>query len=575
MSKIENLIKRGMFPSQLPPSFTTTQFGEKHLSFTRRIKTKEKLSNRLFSTVRPEIFSVARYGHFRRLTTIVNPIAYHHIAQLLSNNWRAVERQFKKAKLSKSNPKITDKGGRSIEFTPIKELQEIKIKESAGYKYVLKSDISQFFPTLYTHTIGWALDGKDIAKKKQYKRNLHSNDFGILLDKSVGFFQSNQTIGLPIGPDTSHIIAELVATGVDEQLIKKLGYIPAGFRFVDDYYLFFESKDKAEDSLAKLTSSMSYYELKINSIKTEIMEIELLAEETWKYSLQQFSFEYSKKNQRNSINHYFDLAYRSAKNHTDENVMVYAVKKLKSQIIKKENWDLFEAYLCRILLTYPNTIQDISQILTTYQKYDYPLNDVRLKRTINQIIIDHALFDHHSEIAWALWLSKSLKIKLTKKSCESLNQINSSVALIIAVDLENSGLLEGELDNSRIINLANIAEIWGTNWLLAYELRMKEWLGFSKSSLLSDNYYGILAGLNIHFYDQEKILEPIFAPAESTVTEGNPFNEMSWNELFESDEDLSDLFDFTEESEGYGDIKTSDPHSINLGDDEFIDDIPF
>ncbi len=56
-----------------------------------------------------------------------------------------------------------------------------------------------------------------------------------VLDKLVRDSQDSQTIGIPIGPDTSLVIAELVMTAVDHALGSQVS--PIGYRFVDDIEL--------------------------------------------------------------------------------------------------------------------------------------------------------------------------------------------------------------------------------------------------------------------------------------------------------------------------------------------------
>lgn len=76
-------------------------------------------------------------------------------------------------------------------------------------------------------------------------------------------------MGLPIGPDTSHIIAEAIATSVDLELKKRLKSWPAGFRYVDDYFLFFGSSVEADAALAALSRALEDFELQINLRRQE------------------------------------------------------------------------------------------------------------------------------------------------------------------------------------------------------------------------------------------------------------------------------------------------------------------
>ena len=81
------------------------------------------------------------------------------------------------------------------------------------------ADISSFYPSVYTHTIPWALHSKAVAKKNKAKNDTY---FGNILDGCSMGVQDWQTVGLPIGPDTSHIIAEIIGVAIDLQ-IKEAG----------------------------------------------------------------------------------------------------------------------------------------------------------------------------------------------------------------------------------------------------------------------------------------------------------------------------------------------------------------
>ncbi|MEO6825614.1 MAG: RNA-directed DNA polymerase [Nitrosospira sp.] len=59
--------------------------------------------------------------------------------------------------------------------------------------------------------------------------------FGNDLDHRCQSFQDGQTISIPIGPDSSHILAEIIGVAMDLRLNEELKYWPAGFRYVDDF----------------------------------------------------------------------------------------------------------------------------------------------------------------------------------------------------------------------------------------------------------------------------------------------------------------------------------------------------
>ncbi len=43
------------------------------------------------------------------------------------------------------------------------------VLDSRKYKYIVKTDITNFYSSIYTHSIGWALHGREKAfKDKEY-----------------------------------------------------------------------------------------------------------------------------------------------------------------------------------------------------------------------------------------------------------------------------------------------------------------------------------------------------------------------------------------------------------------------
>ncbi len=67
----------------------------------------------------------------------------------------------------------------------------------------MKTDLSRFYQTIYTHSLPWAIHGK-----AQAKENKENGLYGNKLDSCVRNTQDQQTIGLPVGPDTSFILSE-------------------------------------------------------------------------------------------------------------------------------------------------------------------------------------------------------------------------------------------------------------------------------------------------------------------------------------------------------------------------------
>jgi hypothetical protein len=382
LNRTERLLRVGYFPAQLPPSFNSRDLANNYAALLTAWKSLDpKLSKSAWNPrappSKPELFSVARVGHKRRVTSITNPVAQTFLAKHVADHWGKFVGHFRKSRLSASHPRFLHRANRATIVPSMQLLYDRKISISAGYRYMLRTDVSRFFPTIYTHSVPWALHTKVVAKKN---KDPTARYFGNLLDLAVRQGQDGQTIGIPIGPDTSHLIAELIATSVDLELKKRLKSWPAGFRYVDDYFLFFESKSEAETALAVLVRALNDFELQINFEKTAICPVIEITEDYWPHKLRSFEIAYVRRKQISGIHHFFELAKDLAARNTDESVMVYALKRVSSTVIRKESWDAFEAHLCHVALAYPNTLQHVARILFTYRRIGYSLKNARLSR---------------------------------------------------------------------------------------------------------------------------------------------------------------------------------------------------
>lgn len=273
MDKIKKLLAKGFFPSQLPPAFSTQKLAEKSQALLAAWPTE---LNEIKQAV-GEHFSVARVGHSRRPIIIPNPVNQLYLSKEIVTQWDGLNAHFKKSKISISRPSFGAKGRRAVNILPLSDLSERRLLLSAGYRYVLRSDISRFYPSIYTHSIPWALHGKAAAKANT--RDLSQAFFGNVLDRYIQRGQARQTIGVAIGPDTSHIISEIISTAIDLLLRDSLGAWPVGYRHVDDYFLCFNSLLDAEKALTHLRRALREYELDINPIKTAIIEIDQIRED--------------------------------------------------------------------------------------------------------------------------------------------------------------------------------------------------------------------------------------------------------------------------------------------------------
>lgn len=536
MAMLDDLLSRGYFPIQLPPNFTSESFATELPKFQHQWEATEP------PRTSPERFSVPRSSYYRRITAILNPTSFYFLARDVSQYWTQIQAHYAKSPLSKSKPAIVG-GLRAITIPKFSELHEEKITAAAGFRYALVTDISAFFPTIYTHVIPWALHTKVIAKANQKKVPAV---YGNILDgRSMGI-QDGQTIGLPIGPDTSHILAEIVAVAIDEQFIQELGSAPRGFRYVDDFFFFFSKREEAERALAAITRAVSDYQLQINASKTRIIETKELVEESWKYAIKRLTVSPARKEQRDDIHHYFESLFSLEKKFKDESLIKYGVKQISSTIVKKSNWSIFESYLLKCAFSFPNTIQVVAHILSTYQHHGYPIDKDAVARLCNNLIAASAASDHHGEVAWLLWVCKQLTIDLDPAAVNEVERMGSPVCTLMLLDLQHSGTISTPLPVGPLAQYAAAGVLQSADWLLAYEGGRRHWLGIANADFISNHpFFGSLQTAGVQFYDEHKHVPPIF-DFKSPPEDIDDFD-------FDSDAEIEEEFDFDVMDEEYFD----------------------
>lgn len=500
-NRFKALLASGYFPEELPPPFNTLQFAVKRESI---LKAWQAAATN-YPKSSPEIYSLPNIKKVRRNLSIVNPVAQLFLAKIISENWVIIRKHLETSPYALQVPEINLDGGRAVP-RPDFPFAGIKHNEiSANYDYALISDISRFYGTLYTHTISWAFYGK-----AQSKRTMHTSAFqtslGNSLDVAVRKGQDNQTIGIPVGPDTSRIISEIIAVSIDDLIQKKLKVTMNGaVRHVDDWYFGFDNFGDAENAVSTLAEASRVYEFELNSEKTKIIHSASTVDDLWPTDLREFKFLRGRVKQSKSIKHYFIKAFQYAQTLPEKNVLSYAVNRSKKIRVMKANWHEYETFLLKAARSNQTVISSVVQILVSYNSKSYELGKDRIKKLIDDLIRKNSPIAHHSEVAWSLFLAKALNINISDDVLGNISKLESSVCALLALDLQSKGLISRKLNTSLWRRSMNSAGLKSNMWLLAYEAHIKGWLAVSNNNYVdNDSYFSILKAKKVSFYDTEK-----------------------------------------------------------------------
>lgn len=251
---IKSVIEKGYFPKELPPLFTSSMLANIAESLISKMGALSQDS----SSSKAISFTIPKTKNSRRNMCIPNPLHQLQLVNCICENWVDLCAFFEKSTISLTKPTYcTDSKRAIIAKSPFNEITRQRIIMSTASKYLLKTDISRFYSTIYTHSISWALHGKETAKINKNDKKLLGN----ILDFYVRNTKEQQTLGIHVGPDTSLVIAEIVGTAIDIMLKARITDLN-GFRYIDDIYIYFEDLSMAEKSLSIINSVFSSSSLK-------------------------------------------------------------------------------------------------------------------------------------------------------------------------------------------------------------------------------------------------------------------------------------------------------------------------
>jgi hypothetical protein len=389
----------------------------------------------------------------------------------------------------------------------------------------LRTDITRFYPSIYTHAIPWAFHGKEHAKANRF------GGLGNELDRLVRSAQDGQTVGIPVGPDSSLVIAEAIAAVIDEELS---GYDFRGMRFMDDYELVFDTRSQAEGALERIEACLSSYELAINPRKTRIDQLPVELDYPWRTSLADYKFPHERKTTRRSILNYFNLMFRLLHENSFEPVIPYGIACLRSADLDPDVWPVLQALLCQCLLADPSCLRSVFQLIEKNKELEPSqlFGDV-----LNKIISSHVALGHGSEIAWALWVAVKLGMKIHDSVVIELKKSEDPIVRLSAIRARAEGLISDANAFNNWVNSLSTGNLNGDQWLFAYESNIHEWLPSSEDYVAQDDHFSLLKEKGITFLNLEQDELP---EEDDWASYGNTGHEEVWDS---DDSNIEDEYD--------------------------------
>ncbi|RAU22707.1 reverse transcriptase [Paramagnetospirillum kuznetsovii] len=469
--RLRRLISHGYFAPELPPCFVSETLAKYRTSILTGIDalplTRRGAPNHHAYISEPAWFYFPRFGKEDRRHGVPNPVAHLLLSRVLANNYIDLRRKARKSVITLSPPVFDWSGSRALMRPSIALRDDTRVNLSSRREEYAVGDIRAFFHSIYTHAIPWAIHTKAFAKQ-----NRSATQYGNLIDLLCRNAQDGQTLGLPVGPDTSRLIAELVASAVDGLLQQRLGIGRRdASRYIDDYTLSSPSGASGEELLAALRQTLAAFELELNGEKSAIFPTSHRHHTGWQQAVRAHLPRHppGRQTETDELQHFLYQLGRLCEIHSDLNVEKFGLQHARSAFVNVKDWDAIQFSLINAYRRNPSIIPIMVEILLLRQVASCDVNEEILTEFISNRIHVLARSNRSGEIIWLLFLAIRLNLTLPAGRLKPLFEIENGFIALLVVCLDAQGLVHGVVDRSLWDQSLTADGLRSPMWLYSYE----------------------------------------------------------------------------------------------------------
>ncbi len=420
----EGFLSYGFFAEKLPPVFTSVPF----FNYCKTLSAP-------FSFARDEYisFRTMRNISIPRQMGIPTPMSYQRLCAALCDNWSNIQCHFhsqtdgQSYRLSRIHIR-KECGSKRIFEMNYKNWRvdgnlesDLLIHEKGVSKYLVMADISSCFPSIYTHSITWALAGKKQAKDKAGVDSCWYNQ----IDKACQDCKYGETHGLLIGPHASNLVSELILTVVDKKLYDQ-GYRYA--RNIDDYECYVDSYERAECFLRDLETALREFDLQLNHKKTKIVELPIGLEKEWKHQLSDLpTVGRSGLVEYPQVNTFIDTALKLATEAGDFAIINYAIKKLAGMKLTDNAMKLASKRFIHMAALYPYLLH----LMERYVFTPYNVGAKEIKVLSDTIYKEAKMVNDYESICYTIYFALRYDFFLNELDRDYVIQQKDCITLVL------------------------------------------------------------------------------------------------------------------------------------------------
>jgi Reverse transcriptase (RNA-dependent DNA polymerase). len=491
----KNIVKCGFFPENLPTKvFTSLEISD---FFESSILNYDLIANNLKSKKvenTPCLFISSHKNDLeRRIIAIPHIETYIMLANEFEINISEIGDILDNNKNSYSNiiqPSSIE--GYNIRSNFFKNYLDRTVF-STGYRYLLKVDLSKCYENIYTHSISWAIFGKDASKEELNKKpNLRNTAYtkADQLDKFVRSINNNETKGIPTGPISSRIVSEIILSSIDGHLREK-GYHFK--RYVDDYNFYFRNEVEVYEFLPHFQNILYEYKMHLNTEKTTI--------EKYPYQLNS-DFTQVLRNHDFMKDGYLKYLEKAIELHKEghKGALKYALKVIGKKKIPDKEKNLVFSHVINIMLTFPN-LSEFIHVMLINNAFSF---DSKIEQTVGDILVHCIRNKYQIETIWLLTIMGCLKMKIQTEVLCSLIDLFDPLTTILTMDyifhykLQRNPDIKIAIDNLKI--KLKREKVYGEKWLLLYEVNRNSWIKGLKVNLNESVFLKEALISNVRFF---------------------------------------------------------------------------
>jgi len=494
--RFRRLLDRGFYPQELPPTFRTKNFGT---SGSALLAINGLNSGYSGSTI---FLDGSNFQGNHRTFGVINPVNYCLLSRHIADEWSEIAKFMRKSRSSLFQlkfPNSISEGGRSFEKVTFSSKLKHQQYLSSSYPVVLCLDINRFYGSIYTHSIPWAALGKAQAKAR-LSGPRQPQHWSEKLDRLAQYCNDRQTIGIPIGPDTSRIISEVILTGIDTDLTKSgSGISTTQFvHSIDDYEFGITYNNQLDIISVKFERSIRQFELRSNEYKKRVEDGRTAGMELW-----QHRFDYVSKLEGNSfIEALFSLIWEEKKRTPDANVVGYALRRFRKKIAHQLDRGQVLRHLQRLAFAAPHLISWIAPFFVGFKAGDDL--DSAQKRLIRWSASESARRHDIVTLLWFLYLHLHFDLRIEMQLFRDCFDIDNPLVDLVLSHAKHNNLVQGAF--SHMVSRYDSVKLNSASWIFLYEVERKSWNHSYKNGKIGTSYddfgaYDTLRNGNVEFYD--------------------------------------------------------------------------